>query len=68
MEPDPGKIKNTGNIKQTFKRNKKYGSAKPAHAECANHTLNMLALLTREYNVFFSETLLFSFQATLLFH
>ena len=45
MEPDSEKIRDIGNIKQIFKRNKyKNGSVMSAHVECAKRTFNVLAL------------------------
>ena len=55
MEPDPGNIKDIGNIKKILKINKNE-SVMPAHAECTNRTFNVLALLTKNCNVFFSRT------------
>ena len=53
MELEPGKIKDIGNIKQIYKRNKKNGSVMPAHVECV---FNVLALLTKNCDVFFPWT------------
>ena len=58
MEPDARKIKNIANIKHIQNRNKKNGSVMSSHVKCAKRTFNMLALLTKNYNVFFSWTLL----------
>ena len=50
MEPDSGKIKalETLNI---FKKEKN-GSVMPVHVECAKRTFNVLALSTKNCNVF----------------
>ena len=68
MEPDPGKIKNIGIIKEILKRTKEYRSMMPAHVECAKRTLNMLASLTKDYNVFFSATFFFFLSYSFFFH
>ena len=51
MEPDSGKIKGIGNIKQILKRKKNW-SVMPVHVECAKRTFNVLALSTKNCNVF----------------
>ena len=53
MEPDPRKIKDIGSVKQFFLKKIKSGSVMSAHVECAKHSFNVLALLTKNYNVFF---------------
>ena len=50
MEPDCKKMKSESN-----ERNE---SVMNAHLECVKHILNVLALLTKNCNVFFSRTLL----------
>ena len=37
----------------------------PANVECAKRTFDMLALFTKEYNIFFSPTSLFLFSLLL---
>ena len=53
MEPDLGKIKGIGNIKEIWKGNKKNVSVMPTHVECGNRPFNWLALLFKTFNVFF---------------
>ena len=65
MEPDSRKIKGIGNIKQIQKKEKKNGSVTPVHVGCAKRTFNVLALLTKNCNVFslghrYSNTTCFS--------
>ena len=64
MESDFGMIKGIRNIKHILKR-KKNGSVMPVHVEYAKRTLNVLALLTKNCNVFslrdrYSNTTCFS--------
>lgn len=53
MEPDLGKIKNTGNIEQILKTILKNVSVISPHVERTNCTFNMLALLNKECSAFF---------------
>ena len=39
-----------------FKKEIKNGNVMPVHVECAKRTFNMFTLLTKNYNVFFSQT------------
>ena len=51
MESDSGKIKGIAKLNK-FRKKKKNGSMMLAHKECAKRTLNSLALLTKNCNVF----------------
>ena len=53
MEPDLGKIKNTGNIEQILKTILKNVSVISPHVERTNCTFNMMALFNKECSVFF---------------
>ena len=59
MKPNPGKIKDIGNMKKN-KKEVKTGSVMLAHVECAKRTFNVLAFF------FFSRTPLLYYH--LLFH
>ena len=52
MKHDSGKIKDIKNIKQIYKRNLKNGSVMSVHVECAKRTFSVLALSTKDCNVF----------------
>ena len=57
MEFDPGKIKGIENIKK-FLKEIQNGSAMSTFLECGKRTLNVLALLVKNFNAFFFQTLL----------
>ena len=53
MEPIPDRLRILATLKK-FKKEIKNGSVMPVHVECAKHTFNVFALLTKKTVIYFS--------------